>query len=421
VGPSRRQRAYETARLGLARMRVAGASSLRDLFSETTRLAAETVGVERVGIWLYVAQRRAIRCFHLYERSKDQHSEGAVLRAADFPGYFASLEEQREIPAERANEDPRTRELRDAYLGPLGIESMLDAPIFRGGEVVGVVCHEHVGAPRPWSADDRAFAASVADQVARAFEEAERHDAEARVRDWESHAVEGHKMEALGRLAAGVAHDFNNLLTVILSSAHEIATDAAATPAHQAAARRVIESARRGAALARDLLSFGRDEPCTPRVIDVSEALRRMESLLSTAAGKLHPVAMRCPRPAGRVMIDAGQLERVMMNLVLNAREAMPRGGAIEVSCSEAHIESSDGKPAAVYVVIEVADHGVGMDAQTRERMFEPFFTTKKQGSGIGLSVVYGVIERAGGFLHVDSEPGNGTRVRIYLPRVASP
>jgi signal transduction histidine kinase len=415
------QHAHEVARLRLARMGVAGASGLGEFWNRTTELAAETLAVERVGVWLYVDERRAIRCFHLFERSKGQHSEGAILRAADFPIYFRALEEHREVAAADARGDALTRELGAAYLEPLGIGSMLDAPILRDGGVVGVVCHEHVGPPRSWTPGDRTFAASVADQVARAFEEAARRDAEERVRELEAYALEGQKMEAIARLAAGAAHDFNNLLTVMISSADAIARDPTTPARQQEAARRGLEAARRGADLARELLALGRDARCAPCVVDVAAALSKMEVLLRAAAGPEHGLAIRCEGAPGRVLVDPAQLERVVLNLVLNARDAMPDGGPIEVVVSEARVEDGDDEPGA-YVVIEVADSGIGMDAATRARIFEPFFTTKPKGrgSGVGLSVVYGVVERAGGFVHVDSTPGRGTRMRMYLPRVAA-
>jgi signal transduction histidine kinase len=413
-------RDYEVARLRMARTRVAGGASLHAVLQEACGLAARTLGVDRVGIWLLVDDGRALRCFHCYERSKDQHSEGAVLRAADFPNYFRALEERRDIPAARALENPMTHELSQAYLQPLGIVSMLDAPIYREGRVVGVVCHEHAK-PRDWSTEDRDFAGSVADRVAAHLDEAAREAAEARLRTLEAHSLEASKMEALGRLAAGVAHDFRNILSVVVGFAHEIRRDAHVSERVAHAAREIEEAAGRGASLSRELLGFGREEARTPRVIDVAEVVEGMAAMMRTAIGRSHELAIRCDHPLGRVLIDRSQLERTLLNLVLNARDAMAAGGTVAVSVSEARVTDGPGA-AGVYVVLEVADTGIGMDEVTRERIFEPFFTTKPsgKGNGIGLSVVYRVVERAGGFLHVESELGRGTRMRVYLPRVAA-
>ncbi|HSJ96070.1 MAG TPA: GAF domain-containing protein [Myxococcota bacterium] len=195
-------RAYEAARLRLARMRIQGGSALSSKLAEIAETAADTLCVERVGIWLLIDGGRGLRCYHLYDRPRKLRCEGAVLHVCDFPAYFRALEERRSIPASDAHGDPATQELGPAYLTPLGIVSMLDAPIYREGRVVGVVCHESAAA-RIWTAQERDFAASVADRVGAAFEEAARRDAENRLRELENAAVEANKMEALGRLAAG--------------------------------------------------------------------------------------------------------------------------------------------------------------------------------------------------------------------------
>jgi signal transduction histidine kinase len=343
-----------------------------------------------------------------------------VLRAADFPTYFAAIEERRDLAAADAHENVLTAELADAYLAPLGIAAMLDAPIYRGGEVVGVVCHEHAS-PRDWTADERAFAVSVADTVARQMEEAARIEAETRLRASELHFVEFEKMQALGRLAAGVAHDFRNLLTVVVGCADEIKRRSQ-DPRLVDAAAEILATASRGTALVKELLAFGRDERSQARVLDLAQSIESMRLMLRTAAGTTHPVTIECEEPLGRVLMDRTQLERVVLNLVMNARDAMPEGGPIAVRVRETEVVANDGDSGA-YVVLEVEDHGVGMDRETQSHIFEPFFTTKPpgQGTGIGLAVVYRVVERSGGFLHVDSEPGEGTRIRVYLPRVGSP
>jgi signal transduction histidine kinase len=412
-------RAHETAQLQLARLRVAGGASLADALRETTRVAANELRVDRVGVWLFVEDRRAIRCHQLFERRWGRHSEGAVLRAADFPTYFAAIEERRDLPAADARKHALTAELADAYLEPLGIVAMLDAPIYRGGAVVGVVCHEHAS-PREWSAEERAFAVSVAETVARQMEEAARIEAETRLRASELHFVELEKMQALGRLAAGVAHDFRNLLTVVVGCADEIKRRSQ-DPRLVDAAAEILATASRGTALVKELLAFGRDERSQVRVLDLAHSIESMRLMLRTAAGSTHPVTIECEEPLGRVLMDRTQLERVVLNLVMNARDAMPKGGPIAVRVRETEVVANDGDSGA-YVVLEVEDDGVGMDRETQSRIFEPFFTTKPpgQGTGIGLAVVYRVVERSGGFLHVDSEPGEGTRIRVYLPRVGA-
>jgi len=413
-----RRRAFEYARLRLARLWVAGGAALGRSLSEACEVAARTLQVERVGVWLFVDERRAIRCYDVFERRSGQHSEGAMLRAADFPTYFRGLEEQRTIAAGDARHDELTYELRTAYLDPLGIAAMLDVPIYREGVVIGVVCHESAS-PRVWTNEDRDFATTVAESVARQLEEAARKDVAEELADaQEAHAAQLQKMDALRRLAAGVAHDFKNVLQVVLGCAGELVRDPAGSAAIAASARQIEDAAQRGAELARELLSFGRDEGRAPRVVDVAEVVEGFAPMLRKAIGSAHELRIERVPPTGRVLIDQAQLERVLLNLVLNARDAMPEGGTVEIRVGESQIDEGPGGS----VVIEVSDHGAGMDEGARARLFEPFFTTKPpgEGTGIGMAVVDSIVERAGGFLHVESELGAGTRIRVVLPRVAA-
>ena len=410
---------YEWARLRLARMRIAGGAGLDQALRDATELAARTLGVDRVTIWLFVDGGRALRCYHLYEREPGVHSEGAMLCAADFPVYFQALEQRRPIAASDAPSDPLTYELREAYLEPLGIVSMLDAAIYRAGRVAGVVCHEH-GAHRDWSHAERAFASSVADSVALQMEHAARQDADAVARVFEAQLADAHRMEALGRVASAVAHDFNNLLTVILGHARVIETALGTPPEVAAAAAEIVRAAGRGAAVVRELLTFGREQRRPTAVVRVGEVVAKLEGLLRASLHRIHTLELRCA-DSGSVLIDPSHVERVVLNLVLNARDAMPAGGTVSVTVEEAQVGEPGGLPSP-YVVIRVSDSGQGMDEATRARIFEPFFTTRVDagGSGVGLAVVNGIVERAGGFVRVESEPGRGTRMSLYLPRVAS-
>jgi PAS domain S-box-containing protein len=157
--------------------------SLEAAFEQITRAAAETLGIERVSVWLYDADRTAIRCADLYEMAERRHTRGGELRAEDYPSYFAALQTERAIAADDARSDPRTREFKATYLEPLGISSMLDAPIRAAGRMIGVVCHEHVGSPRSWTDDEQRFAGSIADAASLAYEENERRRTEAALRE----------------------------------------------------------------------------------------------------------------------------------------------------------------------------------------------------------------------------------------------
>jgi signal transduction histidine kinase len=225
-------------------------------------------------------------------------------------------------------------------------------------------------------------------------------------------------MEALGRLAAGAAHDFRNVLAVVLGCADMIARSKDATAPLRESAEEILGAARRGTALTNELLAFGRDRPNAACVVNVADAIDAFVPMLRRALGRAHPLEVRREGVASSVIVDPAQLERVVMNLALNARDAMPEGGPVLVTVGEARIEEGDVH--GTYVVLEVADTGVGMDAATQARIFEPFFTTKREGTGVGLAVVYAIVDRCGGFVHVESAPGQGTRMRVYLPRVAA-
>lgn len=421
-GKETERRAFESARLRLARMGSEGAVSLGSAFREITALAADTLGVERVGIWLLVDNQRAIRCYHLYERSKLAYSEGAMIYRFDVPTYFDALMQSRTIVAEDARSHPLTRELTELYLDPLGIASMLDVPIYRNGRVCGVVCHEHVGKPRSWSQADCDFATSVADRVALQFESAERAEAEKIARRLRGQMTELGRLRELTHVAAGAAHDFRNLLLVASWMAREIAEQPDASPAVVERADRVRDAIDRAQTLAGQLGALAIEESARPQVIDLGEFVEKLRPLLESALGKEHRLEVEHAGNPGFILMDASQLERALLNLVVNARDAMPAGGTVSFTIDGTEVADGEDPPGS-YARITVRDTGHGMDPSTRARIFEPYFTTKDstQGSGLGLAVVHRAVDRVGGFIHVESEIGRGSTFRMYIPRVAAP
>lgn len=242
---------------------------------------------------------------------------------------------------------------------------------------------------------------------------AERDQAEAALR----HAQ---KLEAVGQLTGGVAHDFNNLLTVVIG-----ALDLAQRRPDDVERRdRMIEAAlaaaRRGGQLTHQLLAFARRQPLTPQLHRIDDLIAQGEPLLRRAAGDAVPLSFRLEAGEAVCRIDGGQFDAALMNLVVNARDAVSQGGAvsIETQVIDAREGDLDGAPAGRYVQVSVTDTGVGMDAETRARIFEPFFTTKAvgKGTGLGLSQAYGFARQSGGSASVDSAPGRGATVRLYLP-----
>ena len=242
-------------------------------------------------------------------------------------------------------------------------------------------------------------------------------------RQFEEQLRQGQKMEALGRLASGVAHDFNNLLTVIGGHAELIAGAQDATPSLRRSAETIRDAFERATKLTRQLLTFSKREPVRPRSLDLNTVLGNLEPMLRSLSGDRVNLLTEYDPHLGRVRADAGQLEQVVVNLLVNARDAMPDGGTVTIRTRNAQFagaSSGNGtsRPRA-YVALDVVDTGIGMDEKTKSRIFEPFFTTKPagKGTGLGLAIVYGIVEQCGGQTRVSSQPGHGTTFTIFLPR----
>ncbi len=228
------------------------------------------------------------------------------------------------------------------------------------------------------------------------------------------------KMEAVGRLAGGIAHDFNNLLTAILGSAEFLAMELPVSSPHLEDVEEIRRAAARAASLTQQLLAFSRRQVLHPKVLDLNAVVEGVRRMLGRLIGEDIALETRLQPGLGRVRADPGQMEQVLLNLAVNARDAMPGGGRLIIeTLEEDPPESWDDAPLHC-VALHVSDSGVGMDERTRTRLFEPFFTTKDpgKGTGLGLSTVYGVVQQSGGFIELDSAPGQGSTFRIYLPRV---
>jgi PAS domain S-box-containing protein len=233
------------------------------------------------------------------------------------------------------------------------------------------------------------------------------------------------KMEAIGRLAGGVAHDFNNLLGVILGSA-ELLADAKDLSQVQRRAAEIQKAGQRAANLTRQLLAFSRKQMIEPRVIDLNAKISEITEMLVRLVGEDVEIFASLPPNLGRIRADPTQIEQILLNLVVNSRDAMPDGGKItiethNIDLEEAYADSHSSVLPGRYVMIAVSDSGQGMDKETLAHMFEPFFTTKSNGTGLGLATVYGAVKQSGGNIWVYSEPGKGTTFKVYFPRVNAP
>ena len=234
------------------------------------------------------------------------------------------------------------------------------------------------------------------------------------------------KMEAVGRLAGGVAHDFNNLLSVILGYGEMVMHNLKEGHPHHAPLREIHGAAERARNLTRQLLAFSRKQVLELKVLDVNQAITGFERLLRRMIGEDITLELALTGTEPRVKADISQLEQVLMNLAVNARDAMPDGGTLTIETAvveldEAYPLEGSAIPAGDYVMIQASDTGCGMDKEAQARIFEPFFTTKGQdkGTGLGLATSYGIVRQHGGSIWVYSEPGQGTTFKIYLPLAA--
>ena len=380
----------------------------------------------------------------------------ASLYHAD-PGIVAAAEEALRGEPQRLDEElggavPRsgravvatapTEELAarvPASLAPLiralGVTSIMAAPLLSRGKVIAVITLARSARAPAYGEDDIEFVSELATHAALAIhnsrllesmqrELAERRRAEDTLVRTEAQFRQAQKMEAVGRLAGGVAHDFNNLLTVILSSAEVLLADMPAGDVLREDVAAIAHAGRRAADLTRQLLAFSRQQVLEPRLLELNEVVREMQKMIPRVVGEDVQVRVELGESLGIVKADPGLLGQVIMNLVVNARDAMPAGGTLTVETSAVELAQPRVRdhfevPAGAYIVLAVGDTGMGMDAATLERIFEPFFTTKEQGkgTGLGLSTVLGIVEQSGGRVWVDTAPGRGTVFRIYLPR----
>jgi two-component system, cell cycle sensor histidine kinase and response regulator CckA len=395
---------YEAARLRLAKIHDEG----RETRGNASRIACEhsarTLEVDRVSIWFLSDDEECIHCSVLFELESNRFSEGLVIPRRESPTYFDAIRASRVMIVEDVHTDTRTAGLGD-YLSKHHISALLDAAIYRDGQVVGVVCHEQVGAPRAWTEADAGFACAVADMLTILFAQAERAELRAEVEAQRELNAQHNKMRALTQLGRVVVHDLGNLLTVALLRAEALSHD----PGSEASGE-IAEVLRYSTRLLRQLQDFS-NERAPGGIVDVGKAIRGLGSTLTALFGKDIDFKMLCAVEGVTLALAQVELEQLVLNLCTNAFEAMSGPGRAEV------IATRD----SGYVMLVVSDSGRGMDEATLERLYEPFFSTKAEHTGIGLAAVYGTVARVGGTIHVSSLVGHGTTFHVRLPIASAP
>jgi two-component system, cell cycle sensor histidine kinase and response regulator CckA len=381
------------------------------ILERLTELAASGLNVARASVWLRDEHEDAIICQDLFV-AEQPHSHGMTLCRKDFLPYFAALDQSVVIPAEDAHRHSATACFSTVYLKPLGIGAMLDAPIWRGGKAVGVLCLEHVGGVRRWSDGDQAFAAQVALICGLYYERQERLLAERALREREEVERQHQKMEALGRMACSIGHDFNNLLTTIIGQTEFVQREGTKPEEIVRRTSLVLDAANRAGALVKRLLTFGKGREVTEMKVDLVHLVRSLQPILRSTVPKRIFLDLRLPDTPITVLADVVSVEQVLVNLVVNARDAIVDHGTIFVTVRRG-VDDAGGS----IVVIKVVDTGCGMDAATLARAFDPFFTTKgERGTGLGLSTCFTNMQRMGGRISITSSPGQGTTCACTFP-----
>ncbi|MDH4094846.1 MAG: PAS domain S-box protein [Betaproteobacteria bacterium] len=372
-------------------------------------LVAEAMQLDAAIAFRLSADRRELRCVASHGVSA---AAAARMRAPNdpgfLPGYLVAVREPVVVPDTHAE----TRFGIIEVVRELGLRGALCVPLFGRGEVIGGLTARS-RAPRAWTEDDVHFMQAVANIVAAAIERAATEET----------LLHAQRLEALGQLTGGVAHDFNNLLMVITGNLQILEDLAADRPQALALARQAMGAAERGALLTRKLLAFARRQPLHPRPLDLNHLVLEFCDLARRTLGENVSVHEDLDALLPPVVADAAELETALLNLAVNARDAMPGGGTLTLSTRRARVapgkrtSDADLEPGN-YAVVAVGDTGTGMSPGVAARAIEPFFTTKEigKGSGLGLSMVYGFARQSGGTVRLESEPGAGTTVRLYLP-----
>jgi signal transduction histidine kinase/ActR/RegA family two-component response regulator len=416
-------RRHNRVLIELARSKKLDCDDLNSALREILEASASTLEVERTSVWLYNENRSKIYCVDLYQKSVGCHSSSYELSAANYPSYFQALEEERTIAAHDAQNDPRTREFTESYLNPLGISSMLDAPIRLHGQMAGVVCHEQVGPARHWTPDEQNFAGSIADLVVLAIEAYERNQLEKQSRELYQQAQEArNEAELANRIKdeflAIVTHELKTPLTAMLGWARMLRT----TNLDSAVAARAVETIERNARTQAQLIDDLLD---TSRIISGKLHLdlqqvelipiiqTAIDTVRSEAEAKRIQLDLSLDPWTGPVSGDPTRLQQIVWNLLSNAIKFTPEQGRVGLLLERVGSE----------VQFTVCDTGAGINPDFLPYVFDRFrqaigsVTRRQAGLGLGLAIVRHLVERHGGKITAESPgEGKGATFKVILP-----
>ncbi|MFP6835970.1 MAG: ATP-binding protein [Pseudomonadales bacterium] len=398
---NKNQNAFNQAIAELSRLPAIGEGDTSSAFHAIVECAATVLQAARANLRLIDDDKSALHCAHHYESGSAEHSSIPALALADCPDYLKALADTHCIRADYALTNPATAGFASEYLGAHDIGALLAAPVRSNTRVAGVLAIEHVGGTRHWTDEEAQFAASLSDLATIAL----LNDQCARA---SNALVQAQKSESLGRLAAGVAHDFNNLLTVINGGVDTVIASGELGHSNAALLDLVADAGERAAGVTRQLLAFGRPQALNIQSVSIKELVLRADGFAQRTVCEDINLCVELLGPERTVACDPGQIEQVLMNLVLNASDAMAEGGDLNIT-----IDTRDENRAQIIVT----DTGTGMSAPVVQRIFEPFFITKSEaGSGLGLSVSLAIIEQHGGQISVESGPETGSTFTLSLP-----
>lgn len=418
--------AQNTAVTTLARSGSKLVGSFELALQEICATASKTLNCQRVNIWVFDDLHSKISCVSSYDSNNKTSLLGHSLLKSAAPLYFDVIETERVLAIQNAKQDPISLPFLESYLIPNNVGALLDAPIVVGGVTIGIVCHEHVGDTRNWSVEEQSFAGTIADIVAQVFQDREKRQLEAEL-------LHAQKMEAVGQLAGGIAHDFNNILTGILGYASMLREDFALPPSAANLAEKIESAGLKAKELTGKLLGFARKGKNRHVPIDLHRAIRDSLSIVSGSIGENISIIERLDAKDCCLVGDPVQIGQVILNLAINSKDAMDpqicgrRSGQLRISTrntlvtNEIASRTPNLKPGK-HVELIISDTGCGISEEIRARIFEPFFTTKPdgKGSGLGLSMVYGIVKNHGGAITVESTPDEGTTFRLLLPTATS-